>query len=266
MKALMALGSCVCLAACQYQVTPDIPDASGPFVGDVAFVWAPSSTAVTASFTEPQFAQAGCAGTQMGNCCVYGQPQIDIAAGGVEPITLSAGTLAVDDGDTFLASFGFQGVGYYPLSSAETPALAWNPGDVLSVDADGGIVDPFSGEVIAPPAFAGVSPALTLTGQIVIPLTQDFTASWTPAADGGESDGGYQVMLSLFDPSGFYVDCTVPDGAGTVTAPAATLTSFIPGDNGYVTLTRSSSLQRSAANATITLTAEATAPGLAHFQ
>jgi hypothetical protein len=255
---------CLVLAACQYEVTPDIPDASGPYVGNVSLIWAPTSYAVTANFTEPQFAQTGCAGTQVGNCCVYSQPQIDIPTGGVEPITVSAGTIAVDDGSTFLGDFSFQGIGYVPLSSAETQTLAWNPGDTLSVGADGGLVGPFAGTIVAPAAFANMSPSLTTTAQIVIPLADDFTATWTPLA--GDAGVGLSVTLSLFDPSGFYADCTVPDDAGTVTATVSSLSSFVSGDNGYVTLSRSASEQLESDDATVTLTAEATAPGLAHFE
>jgi hypothetical protein len=265
MRALKALLPCLALAACQYQVTPDIPTASGPFIGDVTLIWAPTSWGVTANFTTPAFAQEGCAGTQQGNCCVYAQPQITTSTGGVEPVTLNAGTLAVGDGSTFLGDFAFQGFGYVPLSSAETPALTWNPGDILTVDSDGGVIAPFTGTIAAPAAFEDVSPDLTVTGQIVIPIANDFTASWTPLA-GDAGVGVTAVTLSLFDPSGFYVDCTVLDEAGTVTAPAGTMSSFVSGDNGYVTLTRSTSEQIQSTDATITLTAEATAPGLAHFQ
>ncbi len=263
MRALKALLPCLALATCQYEITPDIPDASGPFVGDVTLIWAPTSWGVTANFTTPAFAPGGCAGTQQGSCCIYAQPQLVISDGGVEPITLNAGTLAVDDGSTFLGDFSFQGFGYVPLSSAETQTLTWNPGDILTVGSDGGVVAPFTGAIAAPAAFANVAPDLTLTGQIVIPIADGFTATWTPAPDAGV---GVTVTLSVFDPSGYYVDCTVPDDSGTVTAPAGTLSSFVPGDNGYVTLTRATSEQLQTTNATVTLTAEATAPGLCHFQ
>jgi hypothetical protein len=249
------------LTACQYEITPSVPDAGGPFVGDVSLVWAPTTYGVTANFTEPQFAQDVCPGTRAGDCCAFSQPQIEIPTGGVEPITVSAGTLSVDDGQEALGSFGFQGIGYVPLSSAETPSLSWNPGDTLSVSASGGLVDPFQASVVAPPAFAGVSPDLEITGQIVVRLDQDFTATWTPPA---AATG--VVTLQLFDPTGFYVECSVPDASGSVTAPAATLGNFISGDSGYVTLSRLASQPIQVANATITLTAEATDPGLATFQ
>jgi len=251
------------LTACQYEVAPDVPDASGPFVGSVDLIWAPASYGVTASFTTPQFAPSGCPGTQTGACCAYSQPQIDLSegGGGVEPITVSAGTIAVDDGPQALGSFGFQGIGYTPLSSAETSSLFWNPGDSLQVLADGGLVDPFSGSIVAPPAFAGVSPDLTLTGQIVVRLAQDLTVTWIPPVGATAS-----VTLELFDPTGFYVDCTASDAAGTVTVPSAAMGSIVAGDNGYVTLVRSASEQVQAANASIALTAEATDPGLATFQ
>lgn len=264
MRALKALLPCLVLTACQYEVTPDIPDASGPFAGDVSLIWAPTSWAVTANFTTPAFVQPGCPGTQQGYCCVYSQPQLTISSGDAEPITLNAGRITVDDGTASLGAFDFQGFGYVPLSSAETPTLSWNPGDTLSVNSAGSVINSFAASIVAPSAFADVTPDLTLTGQIVIPLADDFTATWTPlAVDAGT---GFTVTLSLFDPSGYYVDCTVPDDAGTVTAPAGTLGSFVPGDNGYVTLTRSTSEQLATTNASITVTAEATAPGLCHFQ
>ena len=66
------------------------------------------------------------------------------AAGGsvmVEPMDVTdIGRMAVF-ADPTGAVFGvwqpktFTGVGYYPLSSAETPTLLWNPGDTLAVSA-----------------------------------------------------------------------------------------------------------------------------------
>jgi hypothetical protein len=253
------------LTACQYEVTPEIPDASGPFSGGVTLTWAPTSWAVTANFTEPQFADGGCLGTQIGSCCAYSQPAIDLSAGGTEPITLSAGNLGIDDGATPIGALTFAGLGYLPLSSAENPGVSWNPGDTLSVSADGGLVQAFFGAITAPPAFTGVTPALSLTGQVVISLAQDFTASWAPSVPGG-GPSGETITLSLFDPSGFYVDCSAADESGSVTVPASALSSFLPGDNGYVTLIRSASVQLSPPDATVVLTAQATAPGLAHFR
>ena len=58
--------------------------------------------------------------------------------------------------------------------------------------------------------------------------------SWTPPADATGS-----VMLQLFDPAGLFVDCTAADSSGTITVPAAAMASFISGDNGYATLSRS---------------------------
>ncbi len=252
------------LTACQYEVTPEAPVPSGPFVGNIDLIWAPLTYGVTANFTEPQFALSGCPGTQTGACCAYSQPQIDLTLGsrsGTEPIAVSAGLIAVADGTQLLGSFGFQGIGYTPMSSAESSSLTWNPGDALVVSADGGLVAAFSGAIVAPPAFAGVSPDLTITGQIVVRLAQDLTVTWTPPAGSTAS-----VTLQLFDPTGFYVDCAAPDSAGTITVPAAAMGSIIAGDSGYVTLSRTVSQQVAAANASVTLTAEATEPGLATFQ
>jgi len=249
------------LSACQYEVTPEVPVPSGPFVGNVDLIWAPTSSSVTANFTEPQFAVTGCPGTQTGACCSYSQPQIDLTQGGTEPITVSAGTIAVVDDAQTLGSFGFQGIGYYPLSSAESSSLFWNPGDSLLISADGGAVDAFSSSIVAPPAFAGVSPALTIASQIVLRLSQDFTVTWTPP----EATTA-PVTLQLFDPTGFYVDCTAADSAGTITVPSAAMGSILSGDNGYVTLSRMVSQPVQSPNATVTLAAEATEPGLATFQ
>ena len=252
------------LSACQYEVTPEVPVPSGPFVGSVDLVWAPTSYAVDANFTEPQFAMTGCPGTQAGACCAYSQPQLDLSRGGTEPITVSAGTIAVVDGAQTVGSFGFQGIGYTPLSSASSsgvPQLFWNPGDTLLISADGGAVDAFSSSIVAPPAFTDVSPALSIASQIAVRLSQDFTVTWTPQKAVTAS-----VTLQLFDPTGFYVDCTAADSAGTITVPTAAMGSILSGDNGYVTLSRLVSQQVSSPNATITLTAEATEPGLATFQ
>jgi hypothetical protein len=256
------------LPACQYQVTPDVPDASGPFVGNVTLIWAPTSTAVTADFTTPQFANvlqfwdAGCAGTQVGSCCMTSQPLIQNPTSGEEPLAASAGPISVADGTNVLGTFAFSGVGYDPLSSAETPTLLWNPGDTLVVTADGGLVDGFSGAITAPPAFVNVAPALSIASQIVVQIADDFTVSWTPDL----TDAGGNVTLEVFDPLGFYIDCVAPDSAGDVTAPAASFAGILQGDNGYVTLYRPSSETLSSANATVVLTAEASAPGLATFQ
>jgi hypothetical protein len=271
------------LPACEYEISPDVPDASGPFIGNVTLQWAPTSDAVTADFTTPQFANvlqfwdAGCLGTQVGSCCAYAQPEITNPTGpgtsNAEPITASAGTITVTDlSDTAnqtLGNFDFAGIGYYPLSSAETPSLLWSPGDTLSVSASGGLVDGFSGMITAPAAFTDVSPGLTLTGQIVVSLATDFTVTWTPGPD---ADAGGIVTVDLFDPLGFYIDCTVPDSAGSVTVPVAAFDlgldagEILSGDNGYVTLYRPVSETLSSDNATVTLTAEASDPGLATFQ
>lgn len=264
------------LPACEYEVTPDVPDASGPFVGNVSLIWAPTSYAVTADFTTQQFASSlqlfqlpdsSCVGSVVGSCCVYSQPLIDIPMGGVEPLTVSAGTIAIadtaDGGFRLLGAASFSGLGYTPISSAETPTLLWNPGDTLSVAATGGLVSGFAASITAPPPFTGVSPALTLTDQIVVPLTTDFTVNWTP---GPSAAAGGSVTAHIFDPAGTYIDCTALDSAGIVTAPAASFAGILQGDNGYVTLYRASSQTLTSAGQTITLSAEATDPGLATFQ
>lgn len=251
------------LPACRYEVAPDIPDAGGPFAGEVSLVWAPTSWAATANFTTPQFVATpgSCPGTQMGNCCASSQPQIDIPTGGVAPITVSAGTIAIDLGGAPLGRFGFAGIGYVPLSSAESDALAWNPGDTLAVSATGGQVVAFEATIVAPPAFASVTPDLEITSQVVVRLAQDFTVSWTPPA---QAMG--DVTLELFDPLGFYLDCTAPDAAGSLTVPAAALGNFVAGDNGSVTLARSSTVQIQAGDSSVAVTAQATDVGLATFQ
>jgi hypothetical protein len=251
------------LSACKYEVAGSAPDASGPFIGDVSLIWAPTSFAVTANFTMPQFAMTSCPGTQLGNCCTYDQPQIVISTGGVEPITVSAGTLTVSDGAQPLASFDFANIGYYPLSSAVTPSLLWKPGDTLSVFAEGAQVDGFSDSITAPPAFTGVSPVLTLTDQVIVYVTQDFSIVWIP---GPTADAGGNVTVDIFDPVGFYIECTGPDSAGTLTVPAAAFGAFLPGDYGYVTLLRTSIETLTNANATVTLTAQASDVGVAAFQ
>lgn len=249
------------LSGCQYQAASEPPEVSGPFLGNVDLIWAPTTTGVTANFTAVQLADGGCLGTQTGACCSYAQPQIDLSQGGQEPTTVSAGTIAIADGRQTLGSLAFAGVGYKPLSSAENNALIWKPGDTLEVAAAGGQVGAFTGSIPAPPAFAGVSPDLTVTGQIVVRLDEDFTVTWTPP-----SSAAGPVTLELFDPTGFYVDCVAADSAGTITVPSAALASFISGDNGYLTLSRSASQSIAVADANVTLTAQATAPGLATFQ
>ena len=159
------------LTACQYEVVASAPDASGPFVGSVDLTWAPTTTGVTANFTESRFADGGCPGTQTGACCSYAQPGMDLSNGGVEPITVSAGMIALADGPRTLGSLGFEGIGYEPLSSAEVSSLSWTPGDTLAVSAAGGTVAAFSGFVVAPRRrSSGVSPELTVSGQIVVRL------------------------------------------------------------------------------------------------
>ncbi|MHB1845450.1 MAG: hypothetical protein ACYCWW_11520 [Deltaproteobacteria bacterium] len=250
------------LSACQGGGPIAPPSTSGPYVGTVTLAASPTSNGVLANFTTPTFAPAAgsCPGTMQDGCCVYAQPQIDIPAGGVEPVTVSAGTLTIVDGSQPIGSFEFASFGYVPLSSAVSPTLFWKSGDGLGVAASGGVVTPFSGSVVAPPPFEGVSPALSPSGQLLILLASDLTVTWSPPplASG-------EVTAELFDVAGFYVDCAAQDSAGSLTFPASTFGGIASGDTGTLTLTRTATAAVAASNATVTLTAEATAVGNVSF-
>jgi hypothetical protein len=246
------------LAACS---SPPPEPPGGPYAGFVTFIWAPSSNGVLANFTTPQSATSpfACPGTQVGNCCSYAQPIIANSPAGAEPVPVGAGRITLTDGAQRIGSFDFSGFGYVPLSSAETASLTWAPGDTLQASASGGNVDAFSGSITAPPAFDGVSPAMTTDAMLSVKLANDFTVSWSPGTS------PQPVTLVLFDVAGFYVACSGPDSAGSLTAPSATMSSFASDDTGYITLTRSADQSLQVFNATVTLTAEATAVGAAVF-
>ena len=149
------------LSACEYEVTPDVPDASGPFVGNVSLIWAPTSYAVTATSRPSSSRPPSCSSFRIRAVWVPWR-LLRLQAtpdrppeGGVEPLTVSAGTIAIADTARRLPvarRCSFSGLGYYPISSAETPTLLWNPGDTLSVGPRRPC-QPLLRSIVAPPAF-----------------------------------------------------------------------------------------------------------------
>jgi hypothetical protein len=251
---------CFLLGGCAYELGGTPPAASGSFAGTLTLDWSPAQTSVSAAFTSSAFAPAGCAGTQIGSCCAFSQPAI-VSDAGNEPPAVNAGAISIADGSSQLGTLDFAGFGYAPLSSAETAALIWNPGDALAVSSAGATIGAFAAQIVAPPAFVDVDVALSWSAETVVHRGDDFTVTWTPPAAATET-----VTLELFDPAGFYVACAAPDAEGTVTAPAAALVTLGEGDDGYVTLSRPNTVVVELPDASINVTATASVQGNAVFE
>jgi len=255
-SAVAALALTACSGAGSVAVAP-----AGPYAGQITLTSLPDGWSMQANFTTAEAADAGvCPGATIGACCVFSQPQWVIADGDSVPPVVGAGTLTVADGDKSLATASFAGYGYHPISSSESSAPGWSPGDVLSLSAAGSAVDSFSGSVVAPPAFTAVSPQLSPTEISVVRLSTDLQLSWSPA-------DGYagSVTAQLFDVNGFYVTCSGPDAAGSLTLPLETFANFAAADTGTLTLSRADSVSIQTLNATVNLSAVSAASGNVTF-
>jgi hypothetical protein len=152
----------------------------------------------------PSPAPPACGGTVVGSCCYQ--------SSGTAPTPVYAGTITVTDGTATLVTLT-------PPTYAGT-ATAWAPGASLKFTAAAGTVDAFSGTVVAPALFAGVSPPLTAA--ITVSLKSDFVLTWTPGKEAC-SEVNFGFSQGAGKP---YIGCVVADAAGTVTVPASLLGMF----------------------------------------
>lgn len=135
-----------------------------------------------------------------------------------------------DGRGTFHATTALGWSWFAPLSDyAVVSSQPWNPGDTLTVLAQGNEVDAFSGLLRAGPALRGVTPAIG-SSPVVIDHTQPFEISWTP-----EGDPDATVMLGIPNADGICY-CDAPDSAGTLVVDSSLL-SAVSGDISLARLT-----------------------------
>jgi hypothetical protein len=171
---------------------------------------------------------------------------------GLQVTFISAGALTVDDGSKTIATLDFdsQTGGDYDGTSTSTPSITWNPGDMLSVSAAGGMLPAFSGSVTAPQNIAGVNPALTLTGNATISTGSNFTLSWTPSSD----DGQMKLVLASATSSFETVSCAGDESAGSFSVSSSLLRKLAMG-GGTAVLTKTVSKSVTVSGAQIAIQA-----------
>ena len=175
-----------------------------------------------------------------------------LSASSAAPTPVSAGTISLSDGTTALANLTFNAMtpGYGPLDNTGAPALTWLAGDALQAAGDGDTVTPLDGIVLAPALLKEVTPqGLAGSSSVTIPVSSDFVVTWTP---------GQANVISLSLTSGSppaTVICNATD-TGALTVPA-TLLANLPTGNGSVSLSRVNIQKGAAANAVVSVVAEA---------
>ena len=189
-----------------------------------------------------------------GNCCYFA-----VDAGAIsEPYSgdISAGTLALEDGNVALASMPFQGSGYTPVGGISAPtSFSWSPGDTLGVIAGGDLsgVASFSGTIVAPAPLSGVSPAFSTLSSLSRAV--DFDLSWTATNSGTVTLVIFAAAPLSGSPDGEIV-CSGSSASGTLAVPAALLGKFPSGDTAHLELTAANNASVAGANATVELIAQ----------
>ena len=203
-------------------------------------------------------------GTVQGSCC-YQSAAAEAAYAKTVPLAdVSAGALTLQDGARSFGSLPFTaGKGYASVNSATTASVTWSPGDTLGVSASGDAsgVASFSGTVVAPSPLAGVTPALATLS--TLSRASDFTLTWTANSAGTVA---LVILANAATASDGTIRCNATGSSGTLTVPTALLTSFAAGDMAVLELGASNNVPLSVANASVELTAEATASGSATLQ
>ncbi len=197
-------------------------------------------------------------GTPSGSCCYLPPVATDggtAADGGTTAMAVSAGTITIKDAAANVAALNplMNGGGYFITSGTMNPSVRWNPGDMLSISASGATVQAFTGSLTSVDDLAGVMPALSTTAHPV-PLGSDLAISWTVG-------NGTNVTTLLAVKSGT-ITCQVSDSAGTVSVPSALLGKLTTGQEGVLTLSRSTSTKVTGPNATVTLIGTTSSGGL----
>lgn len=174
-------------------------------------------------FTPPAGPCVG-ATSVVGACCFWGPtpppPLQQIGSGTPPPATEnSAGEIWVVDTTTgsAIGTFSPSNGGYAGLP-ATLAAGTWNPGDELTVSADGDQIGAFTirGPALEPPSTA-ILPA-------TIALGHDLVVTWAPSPASDTMSISLSTGLSTA-----MVECTVPEAQGTVTIDASLFASFEAG-------------------------------------
>jgi hypothetical protein len=212
-------------------------------------------------------AGTACLGTQSGSCCYIPPGALADAGtgagdGGATVTAVGAGTISIEDGTTAIANMTPGTNNGYGIASTNNPSVNWKAGDTLAVSASGDTVQAFSGNLTTVDDFAGVTPALSTTA-VTVPIASNLTISWT-------AGNGTNVHVLIAAAKGTAGDgtitCTVADSAGTVSVPSALLGKLTTGDNGLISLTRTTVTTVSGPNASVGLGATSSTSGLAKFQ
>lgn len=218
------------------------------------------SNSASALFVAGSLPPVACPGTELGGCCYQPNASGTIPAG---PLPVSAGAIAVLDGAAGIGHFMPGASGYPTLNSMVTPALTWNAGDTLTVrNAPGATVDRFTGSIVAPAVFTGLSPALGGTTSLAVSLGQDFGLGWAVAPAAASTT---QVTAMLTDYSVGSIGCTVDDSAAAVVFPKTLLAHFASGDPGTLSATRTAFGLAAADNASVVLEVSYTTANLVSF-
>ncbi|MHB8416769.1 MAG: hypothetical protein ACYDCL_01750 [Myxococcales bacterium] len=204
-------------------------------------------------YTAWSFSCAG--GTQQGSCCYQSASAAKAEGKTTPPADVPAGAVTLTDGSATLASLPFvAGKGYTSASSTQTSSFSWKPGDTLGVTAAGDVsgIDAFSATLTAPAALAALSPDPTTLKNVA--RGSDFILTWT-AVPGSE-----RVVLDLSASTGAAADgvivCSAPASGGTLTVPAALLSSLSSGDNGSLELSVKSQDYPTIGDATVEVSAQ----------
>jgi len=208
--------------------------------------------------TTPATPMCPSTGTASGSCCYLPPVATDggtAADGGTTAMAVSAGTITIKDAAANVAALNplMNGGGYFITSGTMNPSVRWNPGDMLSISAAGATVQAFTGSLTTVDDFAGVMPALSTTATNV-PLSANLAISWT-------AGNGTNVTTLLAVKSGT-ITCQVSDSAGAVSVPSALLGKLTTGQEGVLTLSRSTSSTVTGPNATVTLIGTTSSGGL----
>jgi hypothetical protein len=202
---------------------------------------------------------------QSGSCCYA-----PASTGTANTATyVSAGDIVVRDGSNAIATMsptmqnGVMNV--YVASSQQDQTYQWAGGDTLSFSATGGMVDAFSGTVVAPALMQGINPALSTMTPTMVSSSSDFTITWTPAATSGVASGIFVSALKGSVPDGS-ISCNGTDSAGSITVPKALLANMSTGDDLQIVLSRLVSTTVTSGNVTVIIGVSAETLGAGQLQ
>jgi len=220
--------------------------ADAPYSGSVRFSAVGREHSISARFGTGTVDVASSCRPPVGeHCCFGAAPR---STGGPAFHDSDAGTILITRSGAAIGSIHRLPAGEYSrlyLGGGENLAISnvyWGSGDTLGVRASGGVIAPFDGSIVAPPAVEGLSPAVSMHRRLgpgppaspiaPTPVHVDaaLTVSWKPAP-------GFTMEVTVAGTQGSTF-CTVPDDAGTVEIPAGLLLYYKSGDRGTIVVTR----------------------------